>query len=91
MVQVETIMTAIVDNWRGLARTWWTRLLTAIVVGLGGFIMGLPMTTQVVILSKLAKHPTNVVAVVEPRAALVAMLCWFHEFCVALSVVHCSI
>ena len=47
MVQVETIMTGIVDNWSALGRTWWTRLLASCVVCFVGMLIGIPMVTQV--------------------------------------------
>jgi hypothetical protein len=48
MVQTETIMTGIVDNWPTLALNWKRRILTVIAVCFCGFLIGLPMSTQVV-------------------------------------------
>ena len=77
MVQVETIMTAVVDRWSSLGRSAATRFLAAVAVCGAGLLIGIPMTTQVE-----APHTT---AAVQP--AIATRFLSFCCVCLAASVV----
>jgi len=50
MVGVETIMTGIMDTWQSLVLHWQYRVLAVMGVCAVGFLLGIPCTTQVVII-----------------------------------------
>ena len=84
MVQVETLMTGIVDKYTNLKRTKWTRLLTVMVVCTCGFMLGLPSTTQVLLNTSAMTSPPRFFhvllgdngSILIPLDAVLAPLLW---------------